>query len=223
MIRGGRRYARLVRITKHEHATLVLTTADGSIVVDPGMFLSAVDPEDVVGVVITHEHQDHWTPENVRRILERNPGSRVLGPKGFSTAAAGADFEVETVHVGDTVEVSGFELRFFGGKHAVLHESIPVIDNLGVLVNGELYYGGDSMEVPDVEVSTLAAPMGGPWQKVGEAVDFVLAVKPKHVFPVHDMMLSVAGRSVWLPRLQWAAEQVGASFHDLAPGESIDV
>lgn len=212
-----------MRITKHEHATLVLNTADGSIVIDPGMFLTAVEPEDVVGVVVTHEHQDHWTADHVRRIVERNPGCRVLGPQGFATAAAGGDFEVETVHAGDTVEVGGFELRFFCGKHAVIHESIPVIDNVGVLVNGELFYGGDSMEVPDVEVPTLAAPMGGPWQKVGEAVDFVLAVKPQRVFPVHDMTLSVAGRSIWAPRIEWAAEQVGASFHDLAPGESIDV
>jgi L-ascorbate metabolism protein UlaG (beta-lactamase superfamily) len=187
------------------------------------VFLTAVDLEDVVGVIVTHEHPDHWTPEHIRRIVERNPGARVLGPQGFATAAAGGEFEVEVVHPGDTVDVEGFELRFFGGKHAVIHESIPVIDNVGVLVDGEFFYGGDSLEVPDVEVPTLAAPIGGPWQKVGEAIDYVLAVKPQRVFPVHDQPLSVAGRSSWAPRIQWAAEQVGASFHDLAPGESIDV
>lgn len=211
-----------MRITKHEHACIEVTSAERTLVIDPGMFLSALELQDVVGIVVTHEHADHWTPDHVRRIAERNPGARVLGPQGFATAAAGEEFEVETVRPGDTVDVAGFELRFFGGKHAVIHESIPVIDNVGVLVDGELFYGGDSMEVPDVEVPTLAAPMGGPWQKVGEAIDYVLAVKPERTFPVHDMPLSVAGRNIWLPRLQWAAEQSG-TFADLAPGESLDI
>lgn len=216
------RYGRTVRITKHEHACLEVNSADRTLIIDPGSFLSAIEPQDVVGVVITHEHADHWTPDHVRRILERNPDARVLGPQGVATAAAGEDFGVEVVHAGDTVDVGGFELRFFGGRHAVLHESIPVIDNVGVLVDGELFYGGDSMEVPEVEVPTLAAPMGGPWQTVGDAMDFVLAVAPKRTFPVHDMPLSVAGRGIWLPRLAWAAEQSG-TFADLAPGEALDI
>lgn len=210
-----------MRITKYEHACLLLTVADENLVVDPGSFLSHIDPTGVVAIVITHEHADHWTPENVRRLLDKNPDARILGPQGVADAAA--DFEVEVVAPGDLVEVGAFKLAFYGGEHAVIHESIPVIDNVGVLINDEFYYGGDSYAVPDVEVGTLAAPIGAPWLKIGDAMDYVLAVKPRRAFYTHDMTLSVAGKGLGAARLTWATEQNGGTFTELQPGETIDV
>jgi L-ascorbate metabolism protein UlaG (beta-lactamase superfamily) len=210
-----------VRITKYEHATLQLGIGDENLVIDPGVFLSHPDVPAVVAIVITHEHSDHWTAEQVGRILEKNPDARILGPKGVADAAE--DIPIEVVAAGDVVDVGPFKLEFFGGRHAVIHESIPVIDNVGVLVNDELYYGGDSYTVPGVEVGTLAAPIGAPWLKIGEAMDYVLAVKPKRAFYVHDMTLSVAGKQMAAARLSWATEQGGGTFTELQPGEALDV
>lgn len=210
-----------MRITKYEHATLQLGIDHESLVIDPGMFLSHPDIADVGAIVVTHEHSDHWTAEQLRRILEKNPRAKIFGPRGVADAAA--DFDVEVVAAGDVVEAGPFKLEFFGGKHAVIHESIPVIDNVGVLVNDEFYYGGDSYTVPEVEVGTLAAPIGAPWLKIGEAMDYVLAVKPQRAFYVHDMTLSVAGKRMAADRLAWATEQGGGWFTELEPGETLDV
>jgi L-ascorbate metabolism protein UlaG (beta-lactamase superfamily) len=210
-----------VRITKYEHATLQLGVGDEYLVIDPGNFLSHPDFTGVVGIVITHEHADHWTADVVRRILEKSPDAKILGPQGVADAAD--DLEVEVVAAGDIVQIGEFTLEFFGGEHAVIHESIPVIDNVGVLVNDELYYGGDSYTVPGVEVGTLAAPVGAPWLKIGEAMDYVLAVKPTRAFYVHDMTLSVAGKQMAAARLSWATEQGGGTFTELQPGETLDV
>jgi hypothetical protein len=90
-------------------------------------------------------------------------------------------------------------------------------------MNGELYYAGDSYTVPEVEVGTLAAPIGAPWLKIGDAMDYVLAVKPKRAFYVHDMTLSVAGKQMSAARLKWATEQNGGTFTELQPGETLDV
>lgn len=210
-----------MRITKYEHAALLVTVGDASIVIDPGSFLTPPDYPDIAAVVITHEHADHWTDDHLRRIQERNRGARFFGPQGVKDAASG--FPVEVVSAGETVEFGDFRLEFFGGRHAVIHESIPVIDNVGVLVNDELYYGGDSYTVPGVEVGTLAAPIGAPWLKIGEAMDYVLAVKPKRAFYVHDMTLSVAGKQMAAARLSWATEQNGGTFTELQPGETLDV
>lgn len=211
-----------MRITKYEHATLLVTVGDESLVIDPGVFLTPPDFTGVVGIVITHEHGDHWTADQLRRILEKNPDARIVGPQGVADAAA-EDFAVEVVAAGDAIEVGGFDLRFFGGEHAIIHESIPGIDNVGVLVNRELYYAGDSYTVPDVEVGTLAAPIGAPWLKIGDAMDYVLAAKPKRSFYVHDMTLSVAGKQMGAARLKWATEQNGGTFTELQPGETLDV
>ncbi|HWV47945.1 MAG TPA: MBL fold metallo-hydrolase [Microbacterium sp.] len=212
-----------MRVTKFEHATLRIDETGDSLIIDPGSFtLPLQELTSVVAVVITHEHPDHWTPEHLDEILRNAPGIPVFAPAGV--AAAAADHEITVVSPGDTVTAGAFTLRFFGGEHAVIHASLPVIQNVGVLVNDELYYPGDSYAVPaGVAVNTLAAPLGAPWLKIGEAMDYVLTVKPRRAFGVHDMTLSVIGKNMHRQRLEWATEQDGGEFFVLEPGESLDL
>lgn len=210
-----------MKVTKYEHATLVITSNDKQLVIDPGVFLTPPDFADTVAIVITHEHADHWTDQNLGMILEKSPDAKIYAPQGVATAASG--FEITVVKEGDVIEVEPFTLEFFGEKHAVIHESIPVPDNVGVLVDDELYYPGDSYTVPSKPVGTLAAPVGAPWLKIGEAIDFVLAVKPKRAFYIHDMTLSAAGKGMASDRLKWATEQNGGEYRPLEVGDSLDL
>lgn len=212
-----------MRVTKFEHAALRIDQSGDALLIDPGSFTTPLDDlSDVVGVVITHEHPDHWTPEHLGRILRAVPGTPIYAPAGV--AAAASDYEITVVEPGDTVTVGNFALRFFGGEHAVIHESLPLVQNVGVLVNEQLYYPGDSYAVPEgIEVDTLAAPLGAPWLKIGEAMDFVLAVGPRRAFGVHDMTLSVIGRNMHRQRLQWATEQNGGEFFEIDPGDTLDL
>ncbi|MGO4535643.1 MBL fold metallo-hydrolase [Leifsonia sp. 2MCAF36] len=212
-----------MRLTKFEHSGLQLEADGRKLFVDPGNFTSPLtDTANAVAVVITHEHPDHWTPEQLKRVLDVSPEAKIFAPEGVARAASG--FDVTVVHAGDTIAAEPFTLRFFGGRHAVIHESIPVVDNLGVLVNEQLYYAGDSFFVPaEVEVDLLAAPAGAPWMKISEAMDYVLAVKPKRSFPIHEMVLSRAGKDMANTRLQWATEQNGGRFFPLEPGDSLDL
>ena len=213
-----------MQVTKHEHACLVIEKAGARLVIDPGSYtLPLDDTTGVVGVVITHEHGDHWTVEQITRILERNPDARIFGPAGVATAIAHAAVEVvvETVAHGDMIEVEPFTLEFFGSAHAVIHTSIPVVDNVGVLVNDSVYYPGDSYTLPDRRVELLAAPIGAPWLKLGDVMDFVIAVAPKNTIPVHEMVLSVIGKDLANRLVGMAAAQCGSEFTVLEPGESL--
>ena len=212
-----------MRITKHEHAALRIEDHGQTLLIDPGSFTLPLDElHRLVGIVITHEHTDHWTPEHLDRILRDAPGTPIFAPAGVARAAEG--YAITEVAPGDTVTAGGFTLRFFGGVHAEIHSSIPLVDNVGVLVDDELYYPGDSYAAPDgVAVQTLAAPLGAPWLKIGEAMDFVLAVAPRRAFGTHDMTLSVIGATSHRARLQWATEQNGGEFFALDPDDHLEV
>lgn len=214
-----------MRLTKLEHAALVLEESGERLVVDPGKFTAPLaDPTGVVAVVITHEHDDHWTPDHLRPILEHSPGARLLGPDGVVAAAGAAGFAVEPVRAGDDLTIGAFRLRFFGGRHAVIHRSIPVIDNVGVLVGETLYYAGDSFTVPEgVAVDVLAAPAGAPWMKISEAMDYVERVAPRRAFATHEMLLSPAGKELSHLRLAWAVEQGGGEYVRLEPGDVLEL
>lgn len=212
-----------MRLTKLEHACLVLEDSGKTLIVDPGSFTTPlVGTNNVVAIVITHEHADHWTDDQLKRILEQNPDARLFGPEGVATAAS--DFDITTVSSGDQIEVGPFTLRFFGEKHAVIHSSIPVVDNVGVLINDVLYYAGDSFTIPEgVTVDTLAVPAGAPWLKISEVMDYVMAVKPRRSFPTHEMLLSVAGKTISNARIQGATEDGGGEFFALEPGDTLDL
>lgn len=211
-----------MKVTKFEHATMVLDKGGSTVIIDPGVYTTPLtDVTGVVAIVITHEHADHWTSEQLERILERNPDARILGPAGV--AAAAPDFAVEVVKHGDKLAIDPFELEFFGEKHAIIHESIPIVDNVAVLVDGDFYYAGDSYTLPGVPVTALAVPIGAPWLKIGDAMDYVLAVKPKHTFPVHDAPLSQIGKGMTRSRIEAMTAQVGGEYHLIEPGESLDL
>lgn len=210
-----------MRITKHEHACLRLELEGSQLIIDPGNFTLPLESlHKVAAVVVTHEHPDHWTSEHLDTIRSFNADVPI-----YSTAAvAGSYPDVTPVAPGDTVVAGPFALNFHGGSHNVIHESIPVIDNVGVQVNDGFYYPGDSYAVPkDAEITLLAAPIGAPWLKIGEAMDFVLAVEPRFAFGTHDMTLSRIGLDMHRTRLDWATAQGGGTFVTLNPDESFEI
>ena len=211
-----------MKVTKYEHAALLIEKDGHRLVIDPGTFLASMgSPTDVVTVVITHEHGDHWTAERLDQLIAANPGIRILAPQGVADAAVG--YPVEVVHGGDRVTIEPFDLRFFGEKHAQIHSSMPPVDNVGVLVDDALYYGGDSYTLPGVPVDTLAVPIGAPWLKIGEAIDYALAVAPKRAFPTHDGTLSQPGKEIGGAHMKRLLATIGADYVVLEPGDSLEL
>jgi L-ascorbate metabolism protein UlaG (beta-lactamase superfamily) len=80
-----------------------------------------------------------------------------------------------------------------GDMHAVIHPDIPLVANVGFLVDGTVYHPGDAYFVPEAAVETLLLPTSGPWMKFGEAADYVRAVRPQRVVQIHEMLLSDIG------------------------------
>lgn len=212
-----------MKLTKLEHAALILEDDGKKLFVDPGSFTTPItDATNTIAIVITHEHADHWTPQQLERVLEDSPEAVIYGPEGVAKAAT--DFDVTVVHPGDAIEAGPFSLRFFGGKHAVIHSSIPIVDNVGVIVNDSLVYPGDSFAAPDLaDIDVLAVPSSAPWLKASEFIDYVLGLKPKHAFSTHEMVSSVIGKQMADGRIQWATEQGGGTFIPLQPGDSYEI
>jgi hypothetical protein len=92
---------------------------------------------------------------------------------------------------------------------------MPVVTNLGVMINDLLYYPGDSFTLPGRAIDTLAIPAGAPWLKVGDAMDFLELVKPRFAFPTHDAVLSDIGKGLADRLLNSVAEREGIEYKRL--------
>ncbi|WP_328651005.1 MBL fold metallo-hydrolase [Micromonospora sp. NBC_00330] len=210
-----------MRLTKYAHSCLRVEHDGGVLVVDPGVFgdaTAALDGADAV--LITHEHPDHLDLAAVRLQLDRQPFP-IHGPASLAETLGDAADVLRPVSVGESFTAAGVAVRAYGGRHAVIHPDIPVVDNLGYLINDVVYHPGDSLVVPDeTPVDTLFAPIHAPWSKFSEVVDFIRAVAPRRAYALHDALLNDNGLGV-LDRQYTALS--GTEYQRLEPGSRVDV
>lgn len=202
------------------HAGAVLEAEGASLFLDPGNFSSEQElatalasAAPIAGLVITHEHADHWTPETVDAVRAAAPDAPIFTTQATGEALAAAGIHnLHTVREGDTPQAGPFALEFYGGRHEVLHSSIPTIDNIGVRVNGVFAYGGDSLTRPPFLADVLGVPIGSPWSNIAQVMDFVLNAAPRRAYLTHDGMLSQKGLGLFRARVEWCLEQVGGEL-----------
>ncbi|GGL08682.1 MBL fold metallo-hydrolase [Mangrovihabitans endophyticus] len=212
-----------MRITKFTHSCLRVE-GDGVLVVDPGAFSeqSALDGADAV--LITHEHFDHLNVDAVVAARSTRPDLRIFAHAEVLPKLAPLRDAVTTVEPGQRFSAAGLTVTAYGGQHALIHQDIPRVANLGYLVSdgtANLYHPGDSFFVPDdgVPVDTLFVPLNAPWAKLAESIDFVRAVKPGRAFALHDALLNETGARVSDGHLERLS---GTGYAHLTPGTTID-
>jgi L-ascorbate metabolism protein UlaG (beta-lactamase superfamily) len=203
-----------MKITKFEHACFTVEENDQSLIVDPGGYTTDLAiPKNVVGIIITHEHRDHFNKELLQKIVAENPNAIIYTNQNIVSQLAG--FTTQTVTANEGIKIGDFHVEFFGGHHAMIFAGKEEVINLGVMINGHLYYPGDSFYVPDVEVKVLALPVSAPWLKISEVIDFLTSVKPQLAFPTHDAILSDIGKALPDRILPPIAEKVGTKYQRL--------
>lgn len=212
-----------MRLTKLVHACVRLEKDGEVLVIDPGAYSGPDSMDGADAVLITHEHFDHMQPDTLRAALSGNPGLRVWA--GSSVAGQFTDLgdRVRVVAHGDEFTAAGFTVHVYGSRHALLHPEIPVVENVGFLVDGEVFHPGDALTVPEDPVGTLLLPISGPWLKLSDMIDYGRAVGPQRGYAIHEALLSPIGLGLIERFLGMAAGTTGAVFSRLEPGTTVDL
>src|ERR1700758_4218644 len=127
-----------MQLTHFGHSCLLATFpagngADTTLLFDPGVFSHGF--EGITGlsaILITHQHPDHVDAARLPALIEANPDAALYTD---SQTAAQLEAPFKAVHVGDELTVGDLTIRAVGGKHAVIHPEIPVIENISYLVD----------------------------------------------------------------------------------------
>lgn len=212
-----------IRLTRWGHACIRLDRGADRLVIDPGVFSDLPGALDgVEAVLVTHEHPDHVATEPVVEAVQS--GVQVWAPQSVVDVLVEAGAPEDLVHpvrAGESFSAGGFDVAALGEWHALVHQDVPRIHNVGYLVGGVLHPGDAFVDPAGASVDVLCTPLGAPWLKLGEVVDYVRSVGPGRVVVVHDALLSAIGQGMaigLLGRLGGAGEPIS-----LDPGEGIDV
>lgn len=183
-----------VQITRFGHAAVLVETSDKRILIDPGSFSSGdtFALTDLAAIVITHQHGDHVDPARLPQLLAANPDAVLLAdPQTAVMLEVGVWLENTD---GKETLLDDITVRGVGSRHAEITPQLPRVNNVGVVISapGELslFHPGDAYEYAPTGVDVLALPLGAPWAKVSETIDFVQRVGPRTMFPIHDCTIS---------------------------------
>jgi L-ascorbate metabolism protein UlaG (beta-lactamase superfamily) len=211
-----------VKLTKHAHACVELDKDGGRLVIDPGALTP--DAAQVVAgaaaVLVTHEHFDHVDDAVLTAALDARPDLRVYAPRAVCEKLGQRPGQVIPVSAGDRFEAAGFAVQAHGREHAMIHPDIPIVENVGYLIDERVFHPGDAYTGPGVPVDLLLMPTSGPWTQTAAAVDFVRGVRPGRLVQIHELLLSELGQNA-MARFLGAEGLTGIPFTILPAGESL--
>ena len=162
-----------------------LIKGDGkAIVIDPFQ-VRQCEPADII--LITHEHYDHCSPEDIRKIRK---ASTVIVTEADSAKKLSGD--VRVVQPGEKLTVSGIPIQAVPAYNT--NKSFHPKENgwLGFVLTVDgvrIYHGGDTDLIPEmdsVEADIALLPVSGTYVMTAEeAVKAAKAIKPKLAIPMH--------------------------------------
>jgi len=213
-----------MKLTKFTHSCVRLESAAGAVVIDPGSFSEAGELklalDGVEAVLVTHEHPDHLDVDTVSRLLGERSELRVWAPAPVAELLGEHRDRVTVVGGGETFEAGGLPVTAYGGQHALIHPSIPMVPNVGYLVDQTVLHPGDSFVVPTEPVPTLLLALHAPWSKIAEVLDHVVAVRSPVVHAIHDGLLNDRGRGLVEAHVDRVASAYGCRYEPLGVGHT---
>lgn len=184
-----------MKITKLGHCCMLVEETGVRLLIDPGAF-TAEKYSSIIGIdaiLYTHEHADHYHLQSLQTLIKGSPKVAILCNAGVATLLSKENIPHEILGDGSNTLVKNVAIEGHGTTHAVIHASLPAVQNTGFLIAGKLWYPGDELVVdPGVKPDIMALPLAGPWMKLSEAIDYALKIQPKTTFPVHDMILNAS-------------------------------
>lgn len=166
-----------------------IQTSGKFIYIDPYM---VTDKEPAELIFITHSHGDHFSIDDIKKIVNNN--TKIYAPKDCCQKLIGEGIvNCKEVAPGQTLNIDGIKVKVVPAYNIVknFHPKEKKFVGYVLTVDGvKIYHPGDTERIPemkDIKCDIAFMPLGQTYtmQNVEEAVDAVLDVQAKVAIPIH--------------------------------------
>lgn len=178
------------KITVNEQSSIRID-GDKTLYFDPLHITDAAHDADIV--FITHEHFDHFSPQDIEKVSNEN--TLYVAPKSMAAALKNAGIQSEKcvfVAPGDEIQPLGVAVEVVRSYN--ISKAFHPKQNgwVGYVVNicgSRVYVCGDTDDTPEaraVKCDVVCVPIGGTYtMDFKQAAEFVNALAPKAAIPIH--------------------------------------
>ncbi len=171
--------------------SIKISSSSGAIYIDTFKMNEA--PHDAAYILITHDHYDHFSPEDIEKVANKN--TILVVPEKMKSKAdkiSGMVKRIETVSPGTKTEIDGLGIEAVPSYNILKPFHPKSAGWVGYILNidGErIYIAGDTdltKEAKEVRCDIALIPIGGTYtMDVKKAAELVNIIKPKTVIPTH--------------------------------------
>ncbi|MBQ1311628.1 MAG: MBL fold metallo-hydrolase [Blautia sp.] len=173
------------------HSSIRISTDPGVLYVDP--FKVEGEPHDADYILVTHDHFDHFSPEDIEKIYKS--GTKLIVPANMEKKAHDVSELVDRiipVHPGESYEIDGLSIETVPAYNRLkpFHPKSSGWVGYIVAADGErIYIAGDTdvtRENSAVKCDVALVPAGGTYtMNASEAAKLVNTIRPKTAIPTH--------------------------------------
>ena len=163
----------------------------GTVYADP--FRMKISPHDADIVLITHDHYDHFSPEDLAKVI--NPATILVVPEKLADKAAAFSAQVkaiETVLPGQQYQIAGLSLETVPSYNRIKPFHPKKNGWVGYLLDADgqrVFIAGDTDKTKEnsaVRCDIALVPVGGKFtMDPKEAADLINTIRPKAAIPTH--------------------------------------
>ena len=164
--------------------------------IDPFQLTSAAEPGDLV--CVTHEHSDHLSPDDLKKVVGRSTtvvtiaacaeGVKLLRPKAVRVVKPGDTVEVDGIQVEAVPAYNTTKFRSPGNPfHPRADGKVGFVLTIGGI---RIYHAGDTDDIPEMAalhgVDVALLPVSGTYvMTAAEAANACGILRPKLAIPMH--------------------------------------
>lgn len=210
-----------MKVTKYPQSCLIIEKNGKRLAIDPGSLVSAkyqaADLLPIDGIIITHEHSDHFDLE-LLQTLTATP-IPVIGNQSTNDTV-GKGIITQVVSDSEQFSVAGFEVVARDLPHCLMVDGSAGPQNTGYVIDGIFFHAGDGTSIEDLQVEKAAIPFAGPDISPHDIFEFIKQIGATMVIPIHHDAFTSSVELIG----NWISKALpGTTFVPLEDGESAEL